>query len=134
MFLTFSDQQVLFEYGSKSWQYPYSEIAVLGMLRKQRTYYMEKTAFGMLFAVLYYYLFFTGMDYLPFVIPGASSVIAAAVIRFRTAPPFDYYVIVKDHQNAALRIKIKMRDKKLISSQLSQYEKLRFENNIPRRL
>lgn len=129
MFLTFDDQFVHFEYGSKEWRYPYSDIEVLGMLRKKRIYFFEKTAAGVLSCVLYYYLFFTDMDYLLFVIPGASCLITAGILRYRTAPEFAYYVILKSRSGFEQRIKIKAQHKKIIAQGLAHYQDLKFQNH-----
>lgn len=127
MFLTFTDHYVHFKYGSKGWQYSYGDIALLGMLRQKRTYFIEKAATLVFSAALYYYLFFTGMDYLLFVIPLASCFITAAVIRYRTAPEFEYYVIVKDRSGAAVKIKIRICDKKTLCAELAHYDSLKFQ-------
>jgi hypothetical protein len=131
MFLTFDDQFVHFEYGPKAWRYPYGDIEVLGMLRKKRMYYFEKTAAWGLSAALYYYLFFTDMDYLLFVIPAASLLITAGILRYRTAPEFAYYVILKTRSGFEQRIKINVRHKKIIAQGLAHYEGLKFQNRAP---
>lgn len=127
MFITLTHDQVQFYYGSKNWQYNFNEIVELGLLKKKKSFLLQNTAFIGISALACYFIMFSDLTELYYIIPILLCYTILVILRFHTAAEFDYYVIVKDIYKKEVRIKIKAFDRIAIGKQIDQYLSLKFD-------
>ncbi|KUJ63537.1 hypothetical protein AR687_02285 [Flavobacteriaceae bacterium CRH] len=127
MFITLTHDKVQFYYGSKHWQYNFNEIVELGLLKKKKSYLLENTAFVAVTALAYYFMMFSNLVELYYIIPALLCYTILIILRFHNDAEFDYYVIVKDIYNKEIKVKIKAFDRPAIGKQIDQYLNLKFD-------
>ncbi|WP_264524318.1 MULTISPECIES: hypothetical protein [unclassified Flavobacterium] len=126
MFITLTQDQVQFQYGSKRWQYCFNEIAELGLLKKKKTYLLENGAFILATALAYYAMVFSNLNELYYIGPTILVYTILIILRFHNTIEFDYYVIVRDVYKKETKVKIKVLDRHEIGKQIDQFLNLNF--------
>jgi len=121
MFISLTQDQVQFHYGSLRWQYHFDEIEELVLLKKKKTYLLINGAFISVTAVAYYCMLFTSVIDLYYVIPTLLCYSILIILRFYNRIDFEYYVIVKDIYQKEIKIKIDSTDRPLIGKQIDHY-------------
>ncbi|WP_264537967.1 hypothetical protein [Flavobacterium sp. N1736] len=132
MFITLTHDQVQFYYGSEHWQYNFNEVVELGLLKKKRSFFLENSAFVAITAVAYYFMVFSDLVELYYIIPTLLCYTILIILRFYTNIEFDYYVIVKDVYKKETKIKINPLDRTTIAKQIDQYSSLKFDQILQR--
>ncbi|TDO73338.1 hypothetical protein EV143_106281 [Flavobacterium chryseum] len=127
MFITLTQDQVRFYYGSERWRYNFNEIVELGLLKKKKSYILENSAFAAVTALAYYFMMFSTVVELYYIIPALLCYTILIILRFHSALEFDYYVIVKDIHKNEIKVKIKAFDRPVIGKQIDQYLNLKFD-------
>ncbi|MBF4516761.1 hypothetical protein IRZ71_10415 [Flavobacterium sp. ANB] len=127
MFITLTHDQVQFYYGSEHWQYNFNEIVELGLLKKKKSYLFENSVFVTVTALAYYFLIFSDIVELYYIIPVLLCYTILIILRFHNDPEFDYYVIVKDIYKKEIKTKINAFDRPAIGKQIDQYLNLKFD-------
>ncbi|MFZ0597422.1 MAG: hypothetical protein WAM46_10605 [Flavobacterium sp.] len=121
MFLTLTQDQVNFQYGSNRWRYSFNEILELGLLKKKKTYFLENFAFILVTALAYYCMVFSSLMELYYIGPTLLMYTILIILRFYNDIEFEYYVIVRDIYKKETKVKIKNADRPLIGKQIDQY-------------
>lgn len=127
MFISLTNDQVQFQYGSKQWQYNFNEIVELGLLKKKKTYLFENGAFTAVTVLAYYCMIFTNVMELYYLIPTLLCYSFLIILRFNNKAEFDYFVIVKDIYKKETKVKIDALDRPAIGKQIDQYLNFEFE-------
>ncbi|WP_281232941.1 hypothetical protein [Flavobacterium gelatinilyticum] len=130
MFISLTNDQVEFNYGSKRWQYNFNEIVELGLLKKKKSYLFENTAFISVTALTYYCMLFTNLMELFYVIPALLCYTFLIILRFHNNKKFNYYVIVRDVYKKATVVKINNLDRPAIGRQIDEYLNFEFERAV----
>jgi len=126
MFITLTQDQVQFQYGSKRWQYCFNEITELGLLKKKKTYLLENGVFTLTTVLAYYCMFFSNLNDLYYIGPTIIVYAVLIILRFYNTFEFDYYVIVKDVYKKEIKVKIKVLDRHEIGKQIDEFLHLNF--------
>ena len=121
MFISLTQDQVQFHYGSLRWQYHFNEIEELILLKKKKTYLLVNGAFIAVTAVAYYCMLFTDLIDLYYIIPTLLCYAVLIMLRYNNRIDFEYYVIVKDVYQKEIKVKIDNNDRPLIGKQIDQY-------------
>ncbi|MBS7229662.1 hypothetical protein KHA90_01380 [Flavobacterium psychroterrae] len=127
MFLTLTQDQVNFQYGSNRWRYSFNEILELGLLKKKKTYFLENSAFILVTALAYYCMVFSNLMELYYIGPTLLMYTILIILRFYNGIEFEYYVIVRDIYKKETKVKIKNADRSIIGKQIDQYLERNFD-------
>jgi len=130
--LTIFHDEIRFHYKSKSWQYHFDEIKKIGLLKKKKKYFIENGAFIAVTAVAYYFMIFSDLMDLYYIIPALLCYVIIVAARFSEKSEFDYFVFVKDIYKNEIKTKIEVKDRVLIGKQIDYYLGLQFERSIKR--
>lgn len=130
MFTTLTSDNVHFRYGSKSWIYTFDEIEKLSLIKQEKSYIVENFAFIFITALAYYFIIFSDMMDLYYIIPTILCYTIISILRFHDASQFEYYVYVKDIYNKETKIKIKTADRIEIGKHIDLYLSLKFKKII----
>lgn len=128
MSIILTHDQVQFYYGSEHWKYNFNEIAELGLLKKKRSYLFENSAFIAITAFAYYFVIFSDIAELYYIIPILLCYTILIILRFPKSSEFDYYVVVKDIYKKETKVKINPLDKSKIGKQIDQFLSLKFDH------
>ena len=121
MFISLTQDQLQFYYGSLRWQYDFNEIEELILFKKKKSYLLINSAFVLVTALAYYCMLFTDLMDLYYVIPTLLCYTILIILRFHNKIDFEYYVIVKDIYQKEIKVKIDVTDRPLIGKQIDQY-------------
>ncbi|WP_428232329.1 hypothetical protein [Flavobacterium sp.] len=127
MFFTLTHDQVQFQYGSNRWQYRFSEIVELGLLKKKKTYLLENSAFIAVTALAYYCMVFSNLAELYYIGPTLLVYTILIILRFHNDIEFEYYVIVRDIYKREIKVKINGIDRPVIGKQIDHFLNLNFD-------
>jgi len=130
MFFTLTHDQVQFHYGSKRWQYNFDEIVELGLLKKKKSYFLENSAFAAITALAYYFMVFSDVTELYYIIPTLLCYTILIILRFHNTIDFEYYVIVRDVYKNQTKVKINPSDRPVIGKQIDQYLNIQFDHML----
>jgi hypothetical protein len=125
--ITLTHDQVRFYYGSEHWQYNFNEIVELGLLKKKKSFLLENSAFAAITALACYFMVFSDLVELYYIIPILLCYTILIILRFHTNIEFDYYVIVKDVYKKQIKVKIKPFDRTAIAKQIDQFLSLKYD-------
>ena len=128
MFFTLTHDQVQFHYGSKRWQYNFNEIVELGLLKKKKSYLLENGVFAAITALAYYFMVFSDVTELYYIIPTLLGYTILIILRFHNTIDFEYYVIVRDIYKNQTKVKINPSDRPAIGKQIDQYLNIQFDH------
>lgn len=134
MFFTLTHDQVQFCYGSKRWQYSFNEIVELGLLKKKKSYLLENSAFIAITAIAFYFMLFSDLMEMYYIIPTLLCYTLIIIFRFHTDIDAEYYVIVKDVYRKEIKVKIKISDRPVIGKQIDQYLNLEFDRMVQKQI
>ncbi|EJL61282.1 hypothetical protein [Flavobacterium sp. CF136] len=130
MFVTIFPDKIKFHYKSKNWHYHFDEIKELGLIKREKKYFLENGAFIAVTAVAYYCMIFSNLMDLYYIIPTLLCYTFIIIARFNDSSEFVYFVFVKDIYQKEIRIKIASKDRLQIGKQIDLYFDLQFERNI----
>ncbi|MFB9076785.1 hypothetical protein ACFFLS_23780 [Flavobacterium procerum] len=130
MFITLTSDKITFRFKSKQWHYHFDEIKELGLVRRKKMFYLENTAFAAVTAITYYFMIFTNVSDLYYIIPAVLCYTILVIARFYHTDEFVYLVMIKDVYDNEKRIKIASNDRLLIGKQIDSFLELQFNQNI----
>jgi len=126
MFINCTVKEVQFRYGTKGWKYAYNEISELCIVRKKKTYLIKNLLFTILGVLGYNCMIFSNFTNLYFIIP-ILLCYCIIFLGFQDVTEFNYYVLVRDINNNAIKIKISARHQSIIGKSIYEYKKLMFD-------
>ncbi|MBF4471361.1 MULTISPECIES: hypothetical protein [Flavobacterium] len=130
MFTILTYNNVQFRYGSKSWNYTFDEIEELSLVKKNKSYSKENFAFISVTALAYYFMLFSNLMDLYYIIPAILCYSVIITLRFHDTSKFEFYVFVKDIYNKETIIKIKTTDRTKIGKHIDLYLDLKFKKLV----
>ncbi|MEO8534727.1 MAG: hypothetical protein ABI441_13300 [Flavobacterium sp.] len=134
MFFTLTHDQVEFQYGSKHWQYSFNEIVELGLVKKKKTYLLENGAFIAITAIAYYFMVFSDLMELYYIVPTLLCYTIIIIFRFHDNIDVEYYVLVRDVYQKETKVKIKNLDRPAIGKQIDHYLNFEFDRILQKQI
>ncbi|WP_244248428.1 hypothetical protein [Flavobacterium foetidum] len=93
-------------------------------------FYLHNATFAAVTAITYYFMIFTDVNDLYYLIPAILGYTILVSSRFYNTEEFVYLVMIRDVYDNEKRVKIASKDRFLVGKQIDSFLELQFNQNI----